>query len=145
MPIMRRDQARVAAVTTGLTLAGASFGATAGVLVLALRAVPGHWPVLFDPWLYAWGAIIGAPLGAFCAPVAGWLLLREVPLGRAFVWSTAGTVVGGAIGWLTGDGFPPGPIVGGAVGCLVAALLLRLLSKRRLTGAWSRRGERIRE
>jgi hypothetical protein len=130
--IVRYSPARVAGVTVGLSLAGATFGALAGAVVFAIRdvaAVGVH--ALIDLTTYGLGALVGAPLGAVCAPVAGWLLLRDVPLGRAFLVATVGTIVGGAIGWLFRGPFAVAPIVGGAVGCLIGAILLRMSYKAR--------------
>ncbi|HEY6853734.1 MAG TPA: hypothetical protein VI139_05775, partial [Gemmatimonadales bacterium] len=78
-------------------------------------------------------AAIGAGLGAVLAPSAGWLLLRRVPLGRAFAGLTIGTVLGGLAGW-----FLPAmtnvfvqPIITAAAGFLASAVFLRFRYARR--------------
>ena len=140
MAIVRLSASRVIGVTAGLTLAGACFGGLAGILVLVVGAATQDWKVLLSPWLYAWGGLVGAPLGAVCAPIAGWLLLREVPLGRAFLVATMGTTVGGLVGLLAAPSSFLGPPVGGAVGCVLAAALLRFYTKRRRTALGITRG-----
>lgn len=132
MAIVKYSPVRVAVVTGGLAGAGLVFGSFAGSIVFALRVVVAVGiQGLSDPWVYGYGALVGGPLGALCAPIAGWLLLRDVPLGRAFTVATIGTIVGGAVGWLMQQSFQAAPIVGGAVGCIVAAILLRFFHKRR--------------
>jgi len=66
-------------------------------------------------------------LGAGCAPLAGWLLLRRVPLGRAFGGLTVGAIIGGVVGWFLpsfahGDGI----LITAALGFLCAAVLMRI-------------------
>ena len=98
---MTSDQfRRIVAVTIGLIVAGAVFGAVAGVMVLGLTKVIQRGFGAFDyPLAYLAAATIGGILGAGCAPLAGWLLLKRVPLGRAFAWLTVGTIGGGVVGW----------------------------------------------
>ena len=78
--ITRYSPARVLAVTLGLSGAGALVGGVAGAVALGIGLLFtiglktfSELAVLFLP------ATIGALLGAICAPLAGWLLLRRVP------------------------------------------------------------------
>jgi hypothetical protein len=134
LTITRHHAGRIAAVTIGLSVAGALFGAVAGAAALAIAfllspGVPGFGPVriLLLP------AIIGAVLGAVCAPTAGWVLLRHVPLGRALGGLTVGTIVGGVVGWFLPSSFDPinETITVAAFGFLCAAVLLRIRHARR--------------
>src|SRR6059036_3569951 len=49
---------------------------------------------------HAVGGPMIAPIGAIIGPPTAWLLLRHVPLGRLFMGTAAGTIVGGVFGWL---------------------------------------------
>jgi hypothetical protein len=129
---------RVVAVTLGLVGIGAFLGALAGA---AAFAVVGGFTLLLTGSDGVWDELLfvalffGAPLGAVTAPVLAWLLLRRVPLGRMFVWSVAGTVAGGIIGWITSSWAALGDnsleravdsALGGAlVGCVATCILLR--------------------
>ena len=80
-----------------------------------------------EPGLLGFGATFGAVLGAVLLPLAGWLLMRRVPLGRALLGTAAGAVSGGLLGWF----MPVGPdviartLVAGVAGFLVAVIVLR--------------------
>lgn len=128
--------ARVIGVTAGLAATGAVLGGGAGALALGIVLVlstpaPGLWD-LFDLLV---PGFIGAFLGFFAAPLAGWLLLRHVPLGRAFGGLVLGTVVGGLAGWFMpgNDDLMTQPIVTAGAGFLIAALLMRLTWRERQT------------
>ena len=130
---------RIFAVTLGLAVTGAVFGALAGVVAFALGLLisqgflrPGDLDAL--PFAGGFGAIIGA----IAAPAAGWLLLRRVPLGRAVAWSVLGAVTGAVAGWVLGGGFDAGTngvrsfgdpfvnaVAGALLGFLIAAVVLR--------------------
>jgi len=117
---------RVVGVTLGLVGAGAVLGALAGGVSLGFSLA------ITDPQLsaegLAFGAFLGAPLGAVTAPVLSWLLLRRVPLGRMFAGLVAGTIFGGIIGWLTttpGGEIEVNGLAGAFIGCLVAGITLR--------------------
>lgn len=120
---------RLVLITGGLSAAGALFGGLAGAAALmagvVLTSGPGAALSAWDG--YAVAAIVGGVFGAALAPLAGWLLLRRVPLGRAFSGLTVGTALGGATGWLLM--FPGGaimlPLGGAATGFAAAAVLLR--------------------
>jgi len=133
LAITRYSPGRIVAVTIGLAVAGAAFGGIAGVLVLGTISVltPG-FEAFGEPLLFAVAATLGALLGAGCAPLAGWLLLRRVPLGRAFRGLTLGTIAGGVLGW-----FVPLPVdkvnrslIAGALGFLCAAIIMRIRQAR---------------
>ena len=134
---------RIIAVTIGLSVTGAIFGALAGAIaLLVVLALNGTLRHLALPALqmFAIPAIIGAFLGALGAPAIAWLLLRYVPLGKAVAWSTVGTVAGGIIGWALAVVFPNGSpgidatvdntvlgaILGAVAGFLASAIVLRL-------------------
>ena len=116
-------------MTLGLSLAGATFGAVAGVVALAISLLlSGEFRLLGEPRLYAVAATLGVMLGAVCAPLAGWLLLRYVPLGRAFGGVTIGAIVGGVLGWFLPRSFAHGDgiLIAAAFGFLCAAVALRI-------------------
>jgi hypothetical protein len=124
---------RILAITAGLVVFGAVAGAIAGALV-AMLGVAIRWGPFdaADLSLAAVGAGFGAPLGAVLLPAAGWLLMRHVPLGRAMLGTTLGTVAGGLIGWVF-----PSPmdqinrtLLAGLLGFVLAVVLLRLASRR---------------
>jgi hypothetical protein len=134
MPVVRYSPARV---TLGLSVAGAVFGAGAGATALAIASVFSQDFLLLGGFrgLVVVPMVIGAVLGAICAPVAGWWLLRDVPLGRMFLGLSLGTILGGVVGW-----FLPGfanpvvqPVVTAAVGFLASAFTLRLGRRSRST------------
>lgn len=121
---------RVAAVTLGLVAAGAVFGALAGAVALAASVFVTENDSSGFGLLV--GAYFGAPLGAITAPILSFLLLRRVPLGRLFVGTAAGTVLGGVAGWITttsGDDALNG-LLGAFIGCVVAAIALRYRATR---------------
>jgi hypothetical protein len=118
---------RVIVVTAGLVVAGIVFGALAGVAALAISLLLSGELGSFKPEVFAIAATLGALLGAVCAPIVGWLLLRHVPLGRAFGGLAIGATLGGVAGWFLpqfahGDGI----LIVAALGALCAAVLLRI-------------------
>ena len=132
MAITRYSPARV---TIGLSIAGAVCGAGAGVIALAVAAVFSRDVLLLGGFRGLAGIplVIGSVLGAICAPLAGWLGLRHVPLGSMFLGLSLGTILGGVTGW-----FAPQfgnvlvqPVVAAAGGFLAAAVALRLWFRRR--------------
>jgi hypothetical protein len=118
---------RVALVTVGLTVAGAALGALAAGVGGALFAHALFDVPLLDPsvWLFVSGA--GALCGLVLLPMVAWLLLRAVPLGRAFVGVTWGALVGGLGTALVAMdlAFPLGAFLGAATGVVGSAVLLR--------------------
>lgn len=134
---------RIITVTLGLSVAGAIFGALAGVIgLVVLTVLTGGGLPMLDMAVVP--AILGAAFGAVGAPAIAWLLLRYVPLGKAVAWSTVGTAAGGVGGWLLAtavDRASPalatalesqvkGAILGAIAGFLTAALILRLRAAR---------------
>jgi len=125
---------RILAVTAGLVAFGAVAGAIAGALVALLAIALSLGPLeALDLDLIGFGATLGAPLGAVLLPAAGWLLMRRVPLGRAMLWTTVGTIGGGLVGWFTPfrvDEFYR-TLVCGFLGFIIAVITLRRLGVRR--------------
>ena len=128
-------------LTLGLAVAGATFGAVAGAVALGTGLVLSQdFDRLKEPLLFAVAATLGAMLGAGCAPLAGWLLLRRVPLGRAFGGLTVGAIIGGVVGWFLprsiahGDGI----LITAAIGFLCAAVVLRITHARESSDLVSR-------
>ena len=122
---------RIIAVTLGLVSAGFLFGAIAGGTAFTIVSLPGGG---ISGEIFFIGAVFGAPLGAVCAPLLSWLLLRRVPIGRMFLVCSAGTVVGGMIGAITtarGGDFVLRPIAGAFLGCVAAATILWYRSRAR--------------
>jgi hypothetical protein len=120
-------------ITVLLAALGALFGALAGMLVgITLTSLDGVSHVAFDPALLELGATVGAPMGTLLFPLAGWALMRQVPLGRALVGAVLGTLAGAIIGWV----WPPVAdrvtdlMVGAVGGFGVAVLILRRLATR---------------
>ena len=120
---------RILAVTAGLVVAGAVIGAVLGVLVLALTAVIlGGWSSLrFDGLLLPMGLVFGAMRGAVLAPAAAWLLMRDVPLGRAIGGTALGTVLGAVMGTVLAPGTT---FLMALAGFVAAAVYLRVRSGR---------------
>ena len=133
---LRPKPARVALVTAGLAVTGAVLGAIAGALALGI-AIASSWGSvgLSELVMLVMPAFIGGFIGFFAAPLAGWLLLRNVPLGRAFGGLVLGTVVGGLAGWFMpgNDDLMTQPIVMAGAGFLIAALVMRLRWRERQT------------
>ena len=119
---------RVLAITGGLAAFGAVAGALAGagVAVLAMLITDGPREA-FDLGLAYIGASYGAPLGAVLFPLSGWLLMRRVPIGRALVATTVGTIIGGLIGLFTPTSrdILLQTIGGGVAGFTLSVLVLR--------------------
>lgn len=135
VPARTVSPARVVAVTAGLSAAGAAFGAAAGATALGIvLALSDGFHALGELGILAIPGALGGALGAVCAPLAGWLLLRRIPLGKAFLGLTIGTILGGIAGWYLlphlSDRWGVAnllvrPIFGAAFGFLSAALLMR--------------------
>ena len=124
---------KVATITLGLMITGACFASLAGAASLTTAL----W-IEQDPW-YMLGLFVGpfygAPIGAIMAPVLAWAFLRRVPLGQMFVSLSAGTAIGGVVGWVTTFTTLEGPkvvagLAGAVIGCLVAAIRLRYQARR---------------
>jgi hypothetical protein len=118
---------RILAVTAGLAVTGAIVGTITGAVVAAviIGVITRSAPLELD--LFAIGAMFGAPLGAVLFPAAGWLLMRHVPLGKALLGTSIGTLAGGIAGWFLPIGNDPlaRTISLGVVGFAIAVMLLR--------------------
>ena len=125
--VVRYSPVRVLVVTAGLAVAGATCGGLAAAVALALALLPSEGMVLFsDPGVLRLAAVVGAGIGSVLAPIAGWLLLRHVPLGRAFAGLTIGTIVGGVVGWfIPNSDLIITPILAAALGFVCASLIMR--------------------
>ncbi|HVG45344.1 MAG TPA: hypothetical protein VM890_11455 [Longimicrobium sp.] len=127
---MNRSPARILGVTAGLVAGGALFGALAGALAITIVITPFGWSETFDT-LVLEAAQKGAVLGAVLLPIAGWTLLRRVPLWRTLTGTIVGTVIGSLVGLVVLGfiaypiGVLVGPVVGAVVGFLWAAVRLR--------------------
>ena len=119
---------RILIVTLGLVAAGAVFGALAGALALAVGLTfTDGIATAAKPVILRIPAIMGAVLGAAALPLAAWLFLRRVPLGRAVAGCVLGTVVGGAAAWaLQIGGFDViyYSLAGAFAGFLLASLIM---------------------
>ena len=122
---------RIAGVTVGLMGAGAVCGALAGAAALIISLWLEHDPGSFDLGLLV-GPIFGGPIGAITAPILAWLLLRRVAFGELFVRLSAGTTIGGVVGWMTVTGRPQivSGLAGAFVGCVVAAIRMHYRASR---------------
>lgn len=118
---------RIFAVTAGLAVTGAVVGTITGAIVAAviLGIMTQKAPLDFE--LFVIGATFGAPLGAVLFPAAGWLLMRHVPLGKALLGTSVGTLAGGIAGWFLPVGRDPvaSTLTLGVLGFALAVLLLR--------------------
>ena len=129
---MTTRRKRILAVTAGLFVFGAVAGALAGAAVGALAALlPDDRGTRFGPaWMDVgalFGASVGAPMGAVLLPLAGWLLMRHVPIGQALVGTMLGTIVGGLVGWYApvGSDEIARSLVGAILGFALVVILLR--------------------
>jgi hypothetical protein len=130
---------RVAVVTLSLGLVGALLGALLGtlasVLLLAV-GVGGVRPVVAGNRGEVLGlsAALGSALGFVLAPVAAWTLMRHVPIWRAIVETSVGTMAGLLLGFALSRPTRIGvmlPIILGLVGFVAAATRLRLANRAR--------------
>jgi hypothetical protein len=123
---------RVALVALGLIPAGAMAGALAGALgaTIWVTAVEGvHAPSMH--LVLAVAGTVGGILGSMILPVAGFTLLRHVPLGRALAETIVATALGGAIGvQVLGVWWLVGPLVGFGVAATRLWALARRARKR---------------
>jgi hypothetical protein len=130
--------ARVVAVTAGLSVFGSIVGAAAGAAALFFGVLLNGQFIDDAFFVLELPAIIGAVLGAILTPIAGWMLLRRVPLGRAFAGLAAGTIGGGVLGWLLLARHMD-PIVGSVgsavIGFLTAAIAMRYSKSARMAAA----------
>ena len=123
---------RVALVALGLIPAGAVAGALAGGLgAMILMTVSDGLHAAPNPLVLGVAGVVGDFLGAVILPVAGFTLLRHVPLGRALAETIVATALGGAIGvQLLGVWWLVGPLVGFGVAATRLWALARRARKR---------------
>jgi hypothetical protein len=114
---------RAILVTLGLGVAGAVFGAVAGVGAQLVWMIADGEQIWHYPPIFYFGAVMGMVAGAILAPLPAWLLMRHVPLGLAFGGTLLGTVAGAAVGGMIGSLM--GAIYGGFIGYASSALVLR--------------------
>jgi hypothetical protein len=122
---------RIVALTLGISAVGGMLGAAAGALALLLAALLGGEHMKFSELeILQFPATIGAILGAVLTPIAAWMLLRRVPLGRAFLSLSAGTIVGGVVGWFALSGWDEiyGAVTAATLGFVITAFILRYTS-----------------
>jgi hypothetical protein len=120
---------RILAATGGLIVTGAIAGAVLGALILGGGVFVIDGFRIEQPFgtILGAGAVVGAVFGSVLAPIAAWVLLRSVPIGRAVLETALGTLLGAAVMWLV-----PliGPVWGGMLGFVVAAVRLRFVARR---------------
>lgn len=128
---------RILIVTAGLMVSGALIGACCTIAALLAVLTFTEGPRIFlEPKVYLLGGEMGSIIGAVGAPVFGFGLLRNVPLGKALAWTGLGAFAGGVLGWLAGSiGFrfaPFGSSVAGAlIGFGTAAVVARITTRGR--------------
>jgi hypothetical protein len=123
---------RVVLVALGLIPAGAVAGALAGALgaMILVTATEG-FRAADTPLVLGVAGMMGSILGAVILPVAGFTLLRYVPLGRALAETIIATALGGAIGvQLLGAWWLAGPLAGFGVAATRLWALARRARKR---------------
>jgi len=125
--MLRYDPVRALVATAGLALAGAAFGGFAGAIALATVMVLTNDVANFSGLLaLEIAGEVGAVLGLISAPLIVWVMLRRVPLGRAFLALTLGTTLGGVFGWFAFSRLDVifGPTVAAFVGLIASAVAL---------------------
>lgn len=126
---MSNSPARILAVAAGLMVAGALFGAIAGVVGAAI-AVSVTMGLSGAPYVLGMAAILGAVIGAPLLPATSFLLLRRVPLGMSFVGTTVGTTLGGIAGWIAAWSVEANPILwptaAAMIGFFLSVVFLRM-------------------
>jgi hypothetical protein len=121
---------RIAAVTLGLAAAGSLIGGLLGAIVLSVWAtVWARTDVLSAAFVGLW---VGVVLGLVLGPIAAWVLLRRVPIGRALLQTAAGTAIGAFVGLALGErglGALDNGLLGALLGFVAAAIHLRLTTR----------------
>jgi len=130
---LRHDPVRVVVVTAGLALAGAAFGGFAGAIALAtVMVLSGNVAYFSELSALEIAAEAGAVLGLISAPLIVWVMLRRVPLGRAFLSLTLGAALGGVFGWFAFSWLDVifGPTVAAFIGLIASAVALSIRYER---------------
>jgi hypothetical protein len=125
----RYDPIRVVVVTAGLALAGAAFGGLAAAIALGTVMFVSGYVAHFSALLALQIASeAGAVLGMISAPVVVWVMLRRVPLGRAFLRLTLGTALGGVFGWFAFSSIDVifGPTIAAFIAFIASAVALSI-------------------
>jgi hypothetical protein len=128
---------RVLAVTAGLAAAGFVVGAVlGGIVVGAALVMSGLAPWESDVALsWAGAAAMGGLLGMLLGPIAAWLLMRHVPIGRALGETALGTAIGSLLGLLLASSIglfiPIPPLTLALVGFAAAAVRLRVTHRKK--------------
>lgn len=104
-------------VTTLGIVAGALVGALGGV---AFALIFVGWPGVGE--VASAGALLGAAFGLLLGPLAGFGVLRDVPLWRAVVSTGVGALIGILAGAAMGGNFLAPSLVGFAVGAAYARI-----------------------
>ena len=134
---MRRVLRAVAIVAALGAVAGALVGLV-GALVFAFVA-SGSLPDVRDTGsLLALGAATGVAFGAVLAPLISFVLLPRVPLGRAILVTSAGTLAGIVTAILADQMMNLFNLA--VAGFVIAAVLLRIFSSRKATAPRDRMG-----
>ena len=130
---------RIALVTASLSATGALIGAVCAASSMAIIAVTaGGLSALVSggtPGLLAVAAGVGAFVGIIGAPMLGWGLLRQVPLGRVILITAIGTIGGAVISEWARFLNPyariiPSVIAGAFMGFLLSGIGLRIHARR---------------
>ena len=135
VPMLRERRvspARVTLVALGLVPAGAVAGFVAGALGVSIWVGTDGGP---RPCVRRWvrgssPARWAAGLGAVLLPLAGFTLLRRVPLGKVLLETILGTALGGAIGAVMSP-FGAGWFTGALAGFALSVAHLWWRSRRR--------------
>jgi hypothetical protein len=117
---------RILILTAALALTGGAIGAVLGA-IMSLMALGPMQAVLLpgSVWL---GVYVGAIIGGVLAPLTGWLLLRQVPLGLALGGTALGTAAGAVVGLVLGGAY--GSVMFAIAGFFLTAVLLRAVAAR---------------
>jgi hypothetical protein len=122
---------RVVTVTLSIALIGAIIGGIMGFVLGAVLSFPADLG-----GAAALGAASGAALGAVLAPIAAWVFLRRVSLGKALAQTTIGTTAGAAIGllldrtsWTSDYRRLSLAFIGALLGFLASAIRLRFFTR----------------
>jgi len=128
--LLRYDPVRAVVATVALALAGAIFGGLAGAIALAIvMALTG---ASFGLVALGIAGQIGAVLGVISLPLVVWVMLRRVPLGRAFAWLTFSTMLGGIVGWFAFSSIDIifGPMLAAFAAFITSAVVLSIRYER---------------
>ncbi|HEU0015706.1 MAG TPA: hypothetical protein VFQ45_18660 [Longimicrobium sp.] len=117
---------RILLVTLGLSVAGAIVGTAVGWAVLVSWGLFDGVIAVTDPFVVEFAFIVAGRMGAVLGPVAAWLLMRHVPIGRAIGGTALGTFAGG----IAGIALVIDPVLSGMAGFAAAAVWLRAATPR---------------